>query len=429
MEHPERIGISALAVSSLFLLSACGNGSDGSVSGDYEAADTDLEASITYGLWDQEQVPSIEAMIEEFNEEYPNIEVNLNVTPFSEYWTVLQTQATSGELPDIFWMNGPNIGLYAANEMLEPIDGAVEAGDIETEPYPEGLIELYNLDDVQYGVPKDFDTVALYANTALFEEAGVELPEDDWTWDEFLETAEELSEALGDDVYGVTAAPNSGQTAFYNQIFQTGGWIVEGGESGYDTPEAHEGLQFWADLFQSDTAPTVAQLTDTEADQWFYSERTAMYQGGSWIAAAISGTDIEDDVDVLPLPIGEEQASVIHGVANVVAAEGENIEAAQAFQNFLATEEAQQIQADGGIISAYEGTQDEFLDSIPNANLQVFLDAADYAQPLPASSNTAAWNALEEDLLTEAWTGERSVEDVAADLAEQMDEALADEEE
>ena len=73
------------------------------------------------------------------------------------------------------------------------------------------------------------------------------------------------------------------------------------------------------------------------------------------------------------------------------------------------------------------GTQDAFTQSMPDANLQVFLDAVSYAKPLPISKNTAAWNALETKLLPAAFDGSQPVVEVLKDLASQMNAALAKE--
>jgi multiple sugar transport system substrate-binding protein len=119
---------------------------------------------------------------------------------------------------------------------------------------------------------------------------------------------------------------------------------------------------------------------------------------------------------------------VIHGVANVVSAASQEKQAAQAFQAFLAGEEAQQAQGDAGaVVPAFTGTQSSFTASMPDADLQVFLDAVDYSRPLPVSLNSAEWNALETELLPQAFSGERPVADVATDLADQMNAALAEE--
>ncbi|MET1051611.1 MAG: sugar ABC transporter substrate-binding protein [Mycetocola sp.] len=418
----------AAAAGLVLVASGCSSSAGPSDASEYSAPDKDLKASITYGLWDQNQVAAIEENIEAFNEEYPNIEVNVNVTPFAEYWTKLQTQASSDTLPDIFWMNGPNIGLYASNGQLEPISGAVEAEDIDPANYPESLVDLYNVDDVQYGVPKDFDTIGVWTNKALFEQAGVERPTEDWTWEDFQTTAAEISTALkAEGIYG-GAGGMDGQTTYYNTILQAGGSVIDDGKSGYASDGSQAGIQFWTDLIASGGSPSIQQLTDTTADQWFTSGKLAMYWGGSWFRSALTDTDLAADITVLPLPAGDEQATVIHGVSNVVSAASENKQAAQAFQVFLASEEAQQQQGDAGaMIPAYTDTQDAFTASMPDANLQVFLDAVDYSQPLPVSNNSAAWNALETELLPQAFSGERPVEEVATELAEKMDAALAEE--
>ena len=67
-------------------------------------------------------------------------------------------------------MNGPNFQLYAANGKLAPITGEVEAGDIDPANYSEALNDLYTYDGTQYGVPKDFDTIGVWVNKALFEQ-------------------------------------------------------------------------------------------------------------------------------------------------------------------------------------------------------------------------------------------------------------------
>ncbi|WP_307505116.1 sugar ABC transporter substrate-binding protein [Clavibacter sp. B3I6] len=418
----------ALVLGVALAASGCSSDGAGSSPAEYAAPAKDLTASITYGVWDKNQVPAIEENIAAFNEEYPGIEVTVNVTPFSEYWTKLQTQASSDTLPDLFWMNGPNLGLYASNDQIEPITGAVDAGDIDLGDYPEALVDLDTVDGVSYGVPKDFDTIGIWANEALFEAAGVPVPEGDWTWEEFQETAAAISSALSaDGVYGA-AGGMDGQTTYYNTVLQAGGTVIDGDRSGYASPEAQAGIQFWTDLIDGGGSPSIQQLTDTTADQWFTSGKLAMYWGGSWFRSALTDTELEQDVVVLPLPQGEEQATVIHGVSNVVSAASEQKQAAQALQVFLASEAAQQQQGDAGaVIPAFTGTQTAFTGSMPDARLQVFLDALDYAQPLPVSGNTAVWNALETDLLPQGFSGDRPVAEVTEELAAEMDAALAEE--
>ncbi|MCA5924109.1 ABC transporter substrate-binding protein [Curtobacterium oceanosedimentum] len=413
------------ALGAAALLAGCSSSSGASGSGEVAK---DTKADLTYAVWDQNQVKAIKANIAGFNEEYPDIKVNVDVTPYASYFTKLQTQGSSNTLPDLFWMNGPNFQLYAANGKLAPITDSVESGAIDPANYSSALNKLYTYDGTQYGVPKDFDTIGVWMNKSLFEQAGVPMPPKDWTWDDFQQTGAELSEKLkSKGAYGA-AAGMDGQTTYYDTIFQAGGSVIDGKESAYDSEAAEAGLAFWADLIESGASPTMQQLTDTTADQWFTSGKVAMYQGGSWFRSALIDSDIEQDVVAYPLPKGKEQATVIHGVSNVVAEGSKNKAAAQALQAYMASKPAQQQQGDmGAIIPAYTGTQDAFTKTMPDADLQVFLDAVEYAKPLPVSKNTATWNTLETNLLPSAFDGSEPVDEVAEELAAKMDAALAKE--
>ncbi|MGH3586908.1 MAG: ABC transporter substrate-binding protein [Pseudonocardia sp.] len=422
-------GVAAVALT----LAACSSGGD-AAEGGATAAPTDAEAEITYAIWDENQKPAIDQNIKDFNEQYPNIKVTVDLTPYQQYFTKLQTQGESKTLPDVFWMNGPNVQLYAANDLLEPIDGLVDSGDLDPSKYPDALNELYTFEEAQYGVPKDFDTVALWYNKAIFEKAGVDLPTDDWTWDDFTTAANAISDKLaGQGTYGVVTELNSaGQSSYYDTILQAGGQVIsdDGTTSGYDDPASIEGLQLWADLVADGASPKLEQMSDTKPNVWFNSGKAAMFWSGNWSVAEMKDSPNKDDFGTVRLPEGPEQrATVIHGLANVVAADSENKEAANAFLAYLGSEEAQRTQAEMGAANpAYTGTQQAFVDSEPGFGIDVFLESADeMAFPYPISKNTAAWNSLENELLPQAFSGKRPVEDVAKELADAMNEELAKE--
>jgi multiple sugar transport system substrate-binding protein len=388
----------------------------------------DLKAEITYGVWDQTQVEAIKANIAGFNEEYPNITVNVNVTPWGDYWTKLQTQGSSATLPDLFWMNGPNFQLYASNGMFEPITSQIDGGYIDPADYPKALVDLYTFDGVNYGVPKDFDTIAVWYNKALFAKAGVEEPKAGWSWDDFHQKAKAISDALSKDgIYGV-AATTEGQAGYYDTILQAGGEVIsaDGTKTGYGTPQAAEGIKFWADLIADGSSPDVKQLSDTPGLTWFTSGKAAMYQSGSWQRNAMVDSDVKNDVQVVEMPTGDKQATIIHGVTNVVSAKSKNKQAAQALQTYLASEKAQAQQGElGAVIPAFNGTQQAFVDSIPQYNLQVFLDAVEYSHPYPVSQNTSAWAGIEGELILKALSGEMTVDAVNQQLATKV-QALLD---
>ncbi len=427
--HQKRLISTVVAIGLAGLLAGCsGGGGTPTPAGDgYTPPAKDFAAEITYGVWDQTQVAAINANIKGFNKEYPNIKVNVNVTPWGDYWTKLQTQGASSTLPDLFWMNGPNFQLYASNGMLEPITSEIAGGYIKPDNYPKALIDLYTLGSVSYGVPKDFDTIALWYNKALFAKAGVAEPKAGWTWNDLQHKAKAISDALSNQgIYGIAAATD-GQSGYYDTILQAGGNVIsaDGKTTGYGTPEAAAGIKFWTDLIVSGASPNIKQLSDTPALTWFTSGKAAMFQGGSWQRNAMVQSAVKNDVQVVELPTGKRQATVIHGVANVVSAKSANKQAAQALQVYLASKAAQQQQGElGAVIPAFNGTQKAFVDSIPQYDLQVFLDAVAYSYPYPVSKNTSAWAGLESELLLPAFAGDRPVAEVNKELATKVQAAL-----
>ena len=423
MPRTSRRALGALAASAaaVLALSACSSSSGGESS-------SGGDVTLSYAIWDENQKPAMEDIAAAFEKENPNVTIDIQVTPYKEYFTKLQTAATGGSAADVFWMNGPNFPLYASNGQLAPLDDAgIDAAD-----YPQGLIDLYTFDGKLYGAPKDFDTVALWYNKDLFDAAGVDYPTAGWTWDDFTAAAAALTDpATGQ--FGV-AASQYGQENFYNSIAQAGGEVIsaDGTESGYGSPEALAGIELWTDLIEAGSSPTAQQMTDTNPEDFFLSGKVAMFQNGSWAAIAYGdNADIADRVNVAPLPEGPEgNQSVIHGVGNVANAKSSHLAEAQAFAAFASGEEAAQIQAESGtVIPAFNGTQQAWVDALPQYDLQVYIDALDTAVPYPVSKNTSAWTSIESEVLSQVWSGAVAPAEGLKDLAEQMQTALDAEQE
>jgi multiple sugar transport system substrate-binding protein len=416
----------AVAAAAAIALSGCSTGSE-SPSTD----PADVSGEITYAFWDPNQEPAVDSMIAAFEEQYPDVTVTKSVTPFAQYWTTLQTQASSNTLPDVFWMNMPYFQLYASNGQLEPIDDLVESGQIDLSAYPENLTSFYNFDGAQYAVPKDADTGAMWINTALLERAGVAMPSEDWTYDDYREIAAQVTTALGGEGVFGTAFYLFGQPTYYNSVFAYGGSVItdDGTASGWEEPGSIEGLQIWRDLVADGSSPTVQQLSETLADQWFLSGQAAMFPSiaGASVALVGSAPDVAD-YTAFPLPQGTQQATVGHALSNVVSAGSQNKAAARAFQAYLASEEAQLLQSESGVtLSAYAGTSDAFVESYPDLGLQAFVDAVDYSFPYPASKATDAWSGGEGAIFAQMVAGDITAEEAATQLADAMNAALAEE--
>ncbi|MEV4470650.1 sugar ABC transporter substrate-binding protein [Nonomuraea sp. NPDC049504] len=401
------------------LASACGGGEQAGA-----GAQSQDKVTLSYGVWDATQQEVMNELAAEFTKTHPDIAVNVQLTPWADYWTKMKAAVSGGAAPDVFWMNGPNFQLYASNGVIAPIEEQVD-----TSVYPKPLVDLYTYEGKLYGLPKDMDTVGVWYNKTLFDAAKVKYPADDWTWDDFKQAAAKLTDpAKG--VYAIGAQLTSFQEYQYPTIYQAGGHVIspDGKKSGYDDPKTIAGLKFWTDLIAAKQSPDLKTMTDTGPLQLFEAGKLAMYWGGSWNVAEFSKNEYtKDKVDVAPLPKGEQQATIIHGVANVVSAKTEHPEQAWEFVKFLGSQQAADLLGKKGPIPAYNGTQGDWVSAHPEWKLQSFLDAVSYAVPYPVSKNTAAWQEAELTHLTKAWTGEVPIDQAARELAAAMNDLLAKE--
>jgi multiple sugar transport system substrate-binding protein len=328
-------------------------------------------------------------------------------------------------------MNPANFLKFAGNNQLSPISDKIKADQVDLANYPQALIDLYTYDGNVYAFPKDFDTIGLWYNKEMFDAKRIPYPDDTWDWNKLKEVAQQLTDpATG--VFGFAAPIGSQQESQYNFIFQNEGYVISDDKKsmGYSEPATIEAMQYLNDFVVKDkTSPSLQQMTDSDINVLFESGKVAMITVGSWNQIEFALNEYtKDKVDVAPLPQGKKRATVINGLGSVIAATTDHPEEAWLFSKFLGSKEAADIQASyGAVMPAFNGTQQPFVDSNPNFNLQVFVDEAEYSVPYPVSIETRKWQQIEIDHFKRAWNGEISVEEAAKLVTEDGNKVLAEE--
>ncbi len=387
------------------------------------------QVEIRYAIWDKNQEEYLQKAADEFMKLNPDIKITIEVTSWDEYWTKLEVAATGGSIADVFWMNGPNITKYARGGVLLPLDDFIANSDLDLSNYPASLVDLYTIDGSKYALPKDFDTIAVWYNKAIFDAAGVDYPSSDWTWEDMVEIAGRLTDT-DKDVYGIASQYNS-QEGSYNTIFANGGNVIseDKTKSGYDSEAAKKGIQCWIDLLEKGYSPSEASLEETPGYIQFESGKIAMLWGGSWRIKEFSQTEeIADVIDCVEVPaLNGEKASVIHGLGNCIYANTKYPDEAGKWVEFLAGETANTIQAESGAaIPAYTPTVSIWAKSYSKYNAQAYLTAAnDYSYAYPVSANTAEWQQYEADYLKVVFSLNMTVDEACDKLAAEMNKVLS----
>ena len=397
----------AIAVGLLLIATLC----IGCTRGGGAKADSATKVNLVLGIWDKNQEPAIQKLI----------------ALYQEYWTKLEASAAGGTAPDVFWMNALNVEKYTEAGLLVDLTEALQKNGITSDNFPQSLLDFYTFNGKTYGVPKDFDTNALWFNKEIFDAAHVPYPNDNWTWEQMKATAAKLTDT-SKKIYGI-AAPLDFQTCYYNTVFGSGGYILNGDKtkSGYDDPKTIEGIQIWVDLIREGISPSYADLTESGADALFESGRIAMLWAGSYMAPEYLQNDIiKDKIDLVEAPAYKKKANVINGLAYTVYAKSKHTAASVDFAVWLGSSEAMRIQGEtGAVISARKDAQHYFSDSMPSVNLKAYINQADLATPLPACYVSPQLFHAEDKWLKQAYAGQMSVADACKGLAAEANQLLS----
>ena len=427
-------------------LAACGGGSDASSDNTEKTESTDSEdagsdakeessgsdVTLSVACWDNNQAAGLQEIIGDFTAK-TGIQTKFSVVKWDEYWTMLEAGAQGGSLPDVFWMHSNESQRYMSNDMLLDLTDKIAASDvIDPANYPDDIWGLYTYEDKYYAVPKDIDTIALWYNKTMFDEAGLAYPTADWTWDDVTEAARKLTKDDGSQ-YGIAVKCDNNQAGYYNMIYDNNGYILneDKTKSGWDDPKTIEALKPLETWIKEGLMPSAEVLAENGEDVLLQSGKIAMTPQGSWMLAAFRDNEYTaENCDVVELPKNAttgRRASIYNGLGWAAAANGEHTEEAWQLIEYLGSKEAQIKQAELGVtMSAYKDTSDAWAKSA-NFNLEAYLNMMDDMVIRPYSRSTVTWENENNQIMLKAYTGELTMEEACKQMAEQMNEKLAEE--
>lgn len=314
-----------------------------------------------------------------YTEEHPNVTIE-PVDIGTERFQKLMTLIGSGTAPDIIYINEWCYSL-AYRDVLMALDSFIEADeDFDLSYYPESLLVPLRYEDQLYALPQEVSPYVIYYNKDMFEAAGLEMPTDDWTIDEFYEAAKALTDPEK-NVYGYRYA--SGADPFLGWLsragvdFDTSGTEVQG----LDTQEALNALEFLYNLVVVDQiSPNPAALTamGTNADAMFRNQSVAMESMGLWMLPQYKADPLSFEWDVVRMPMDQNQRTKA-GILNWgISADTKNPDAAWDLLKFLVGPESMEIVAESNM--ALPATTDEaanqiVLDTHFPENVQAFVDS------------------------------------------------------
>lgn len=331
--------------------------------------------TLRYFLWDTNQQPAYQEAADTFTEANPNITIQIEQLAYDDYWITLQTGMVSGDVPDVFTNHLSRYPELAGRGQLVDIQPLVERDGVDVDQYEGELAELWSREGARYGLPKDWDTIAIAYNKEMLDAAGIDPSVfDEWTWNpddggQFHEivaqlTLDESGNTGADEGFDMGAVTQYGfghelgdaygQTAWSHFAVSTGWNFIDAPWTPpfhYDDERVIKTIQYLADLktVHGFSVPET-EVSGVNMEAVFAARRAALVPVGSWLINWIAD-NVDFEFGFGRLPAGPEgRKSMFNGLADSIWTGSEHQEEAWEWVKYLGSPEAQQIVGSWGVV-------------------------------------------------------------------------------
>jgi multiple sugar transport system substrate-binding protein len=298
----------------MVLTAACSSGtsSNGAKNENGAGGNEASQVELRIMWWgDQKRADITNEALKIFQEKNPGIKVVGEFAPSTGYFDKLNTQLASGTAPDVFFLGG-NVVDYANKEVL-----------LDLSPYVDKELNLSDMDQsmIQYGtiggkllhISAGANARGVVVNKTMFEKAGIPVPTDGWSWEDFARISKEISDKLGSGIYGTYNMSIDGMDIGLKQQGKQL-YDMDKGTLGFEEADALKWFQFWDTAAKNGgVVPSELQVSNPPGDtskSLVVTGKVAMSLIPSNQLAATQGLT-QDELIMVQVPRGEKGTGVV----------------------------------------------------------------------------------------------------------------------
>lgn len=338
---------------------------------------------VNFASWgSKSETDILKPIIEDFEQKNPDIKINFMHIP-QNYFQKIHLLFASNTQPDVIFINNLYLPVYANAGVLAPV-----AGDIDLSCYEKNILKSLSWNGVLYAVPRDVSNLVIFYNKDLFNKYHVPYPRQDWTFNEFLQTAEALTR---NGHFGISFEEDS--LFFLPYLMSEGGGILSDDLSKeiIESEESQNGLKFYADLRKTHhVAPRADESASATMAQMFLQQKIAMHLTGRWLVPKYR-EEADFDWDIVNFPKGRAGSTVpLDSSGWAVAAKSAHKKEAFRFVAYLSSKESiEKFTQSGLIVPARSDVENSryFLDGKKPEHAEIFLDVIKTSKPTPVNVN------------------------------------------
>ncbi|WYJ89489.1 multiple sugar transport system substrate-binding protein [Enterococcus sp. 9E7_DIV0242] len=333
----KKVTVGLLAVvAGLGLLAGCGGSNDKASSGS-----DDGKVKIKFSAWDK--FP--DNIIEEFNKENPNIEIELVQIPDSDYSQKINQMLVGGTAPDVILSFETDLPKFAdSGSIISLEDYLADTDKIDTDDFIPAVQALNEETGGNYGLPWAYASEILFYNKDMFDAAGVDYPTKDWTWDDFEKAAQKLTVSEGGKTTQWGADALTFRGLWWSLAGQGGDAVVKNGQ--LDLGDGLKSALEYQDKLTNELKVSPEPSAGDSVADLFSSGQAAMTRTGSW--QILNYRDAEFNWDIETLPKGERAYNSLHTGFYTINAASKHPDEAWKFIEFMMSEKGQTLNSEWG---------------------------------------------------------------------------------
>ena len=293
-----------------------------------------------WNYWDGKNGETIQALVDRYNEEHPDVEIQNVFVGWGELLPKLQLAVAGGDKPDLAAADMVWMPYLAKSGALIPLNTFIETSGVAIDDFYPALLNVNTYDDQVYGLPVSTNNLELFINKDRFAAAGLDPDTPPTTWAELKDYAVQCAKpdegVVGIELY---TQPGEGLTwQFQVYLWQAGGdFLTEDlTQAAFNSEAGLQALQFWLDLIDSG-AYTISD--------WglFGQGQACMVMDGSWMVGIWAETaPFEWTTAKMPYPEDGEPATNMGGEHIFIMSDDEaRQQAAWDFINWFTSPEIQ----------------------------------------------------------------------------------------
>ena len=312
------------------------------------------------------------ALVESFVADYDDANITFESLPYESYFQKLGAGLEAGNGPCVFQLPANIMAEFQGRGELAPVpEDLMSAEEIE-EAFTPASVRLLNIDDQYYGLPTDVQTMLLFYNDDLFEEAGLDPSQDFETWEDLRQAAIALTERDGDRMtqagLDISASPYQWYYSAPTLAYEDGLVNDETRDVNYDSEPGYEVWERLTGLVTEDGVDSPEFLA--EQSKFAIGKAGMTFKEYTFTGVYnLTAPDLNFSIHVAP-PVADETFAPVASTswAYAVSADCEDQDAAWAWVEHLTSEESQRIWvAEGGELPSRAALlEDESLQEDPN---------------------------------------------------------------